>query len=86
MNWVNGAGVRPEVTRVSRCEPVNGTRSVRAVVQSCTFFGSCVHVQARTAEGGSVVAEVPREICGFSAGEAVHMWWQPRDEITGLQS
>ena len=85
VNWVAGTGVRPEATRVSRTEPVNGTRSARCVVQSCTFFGSCFHVHARTAAGETVIAEVPRSETSYEAGDRVHMWWQPSDELPELQ-
>lgn len=81
MNWVDGAGIRPEVTRVSR-EPSNhGARSFPAVVRGSTFLGNVVHVEAELANGAAVIAELPRGNNNFSAGESIHVWWQPADEL-----
>ena len=76
--------MRPDATRISRSEPVNGTHSVRAVVQSCTFLGGSFRIQARTADRQTAVAEVPRETSGFREGEGIYVWWWPHDEIQGL--
>ncbi len=81
LNWIDGVGVRPEATRISREAPGNGARWVRATVTACSFLGNCVHVEAHLASGGAAVAEVSRLNGGFSPGDAVHLWWQPSDEL-----
>ncbi|MCL6505617.1 MAG: ABC transporter ATP-binding protein [Bryobacteraceae bacterium] len=81
VNWIQGVGLRPEVTRVSRQPPAGGLRSVAATVLDSLFLGSCVHVRARLPSGEIVTAEVPRSDGDFRAGEAVHICWLPADEL-----
>jgi spermidine/putrescine transport system ATP-binding protein len=81
VNWIGGVGVRPEATRISRDVPNHGARSIEAQVDSLMFLGNCFHVEARLADGQSVIAEVPRHEGPYSAGERVHMWWNPSDEM-----
>jgi spermidine/putrescine transport system ATP-binding protein len=81
VNWINGIGVRPEATRISHEPPGDGARSVAATVVSSSFLGNCVHVQARLETGDAAVAEVSRLNGRFSAGDAVHLWWQASDEL-----
>ena len=82
LNWIDGVGVRPEATRLSRTAPGDGCRSAPAVVRGSTFLGNCLHVETVLATGESVVAEVSRFDDGFRAGDAVHVWWHRRDELT----
>ena len=77
MNWINGVGVRPESTRVSRV--MNG--GVRALVESSMFLGHCVQVRARTTDGVPLMAEVPRETERFAEGTTVDVSWSRADEI-----
>ena len=81
INWVSGIGVRPEATRIGRQVPPNNARSRPATVVQSTFLGNCLHVEARLAEGQVVVAEVSRLAETFAAGEKVHVWWEPGDEL-----
>ncbi len=81
VNWIDGAGVRPEATRISRAAPPQDTRGTPATVAGCVFLGNCFHVEARLASGGSVLAEVPRPDGGFDPGESVHVWWRTSDEM-----
>jgi ABC-type Fe3+/spermidine/putrescine transport system ATPase subunit len=81
VNWIDGVGVRPEATRISREMPGNGSRSMPATVDSSTFLGNCLHVEARLDDGRPVVAEVSRLNSQFAAGERVHLWWNPGDEL-----
>ena len=74
-------GVRPEATRISREKPDEDARSSAATVQGATFLGSSVHVEAKLASGESVVSEISRLDQAFSAGENVHVWWRPADEL-----
>jgi spermidine/putrescine transport system ATP-binding protein len=82
VNWIDGAGVRPEATRVSRDLPADGARSVPATVLGSSFLGNFVQVEARLATGEVAIAEVSRLGEAFQAGDAVHVWWRPADELT----
>lgn len=78
MNWISGIGVRPECTRVSR-EPAAGAR--RAVISRSVFLGPAVHVEAKLEGGESVIAQIAADAQGFDEGEAVHIGWNPEDEL-----
>lgn len=80
MNWIGGAGIRPEATRISREAPVNEGRCAQASVESSVFLGNCLHVQARLATGELATAEVHRVDEAYAPGDAVHVWWSPDDE------
>jgi ABC-type Fe3+/spermidine/putrescine transport system ATPase subunit len=82
VNWIDGVGVRPEATRVTKQSAEAGARTRPAKVMRTTFLGNCVHVEARMDAGPTVVAEVSRLGESFSEGEAVHVWWQADDELT----
>jgi ABC-type Fe3+/spermidine/putrescine transport system ATPase subunit len=84
VNWVNGVGVRPESTRISRTVPAAGARAVTGTVETATFLGNRLHIAARTPSGELLVAEIERGQSAYSAGEPVHLWWHPQDELTGL--
>jgi ABC-type Fe3+/spermidine/putrescine transport system ATPase subunit len=79
INWVNGAGIRPESIRVSRDCPGNGVRALQAVVEGSTFLGNCVHLATRLIDGAHCTAELP--VSDFQAGDTVHLWWNPADEL-----
>ena len=81
VNWIDGVGVRPEATRVTKQPAEPGTRSMPARVVQSTFLGNCVHIEARTHAGQTAVAEVSRLGEAFNEGESVHVWWQPDDEL-----
>ena len=81
VNWINGSGVRPEATRISKQSPTGFVSRTATVVQT-TFLGNCVHVEARCQTGETVVAEVSRLGEPFAPGDPVHVWWQPADELT----
>jgi spermidine/putrescine transport system ATP-binding protein len=81
LNWIDGVGVRPETTRVSKQPPEEGPRSRPATVVRSTFLGNCFHVEARLATGETAVAEVSRLGENFVHGDAVYIWWQPADEL-----
>jgi ABC-type Fe3+/spermidine/putrescine transport system ATPase subunit len=78
MNWINGIGVRPESTRISR-EPSNGSR--RACVSRSVFLGPATHVEAIVEGGEAVIAQVAADGHAFEEGETVHLWWEPKDEL-----
>jgi spermidine/putrescine transport system ATP-binding protein len=86
VNWIDGVGVRPETTRLSRTGPVNGYASHPATITRTVFLGDCFHVAARLATGVEAVAQVPRQEIsrdngGYRVGEAVHVWWVHADEM-----
>ena len=82
VNWINGVGVRPEATRIARQRPAAETRHRTASVVASTFLGNCVQVETRLDDGQAVLAEVSRLEENFAPGEAIHIWWQPGDELT----
>jgi spermidine/putrescine transport system ATP-binding protein len=82
VNWVKGAGVRPEAVRLSRKKPrLDEHRSLEGVVTGTTFLGHCVHVHATLENGMSCVVESTGRVTPFVAGETVYVWWHPRDEL-----
>jgi ABC-type Fe3+/spermidine/putrescine transport system ATPase subunit len=80
VNWLEGAGVRPEAVRVSRTAPED-SRSTAAVVESQTFLGNCIHLNVRLDNGSQCVAEMPQQECDFNPGERVYVWWHADDEF-----
>ena len=82
VNWIGGAGVRPESTRLSAAPEGNGARSLAAVVTGSVFLGDCTQVTARVENGQEAVARVPRGAAAFSPGDPVHVCWNPADEMT----
>jgi ABC-type Fe3+/spermidine/putrescine transport system ATPase subunit len=83
MNWIDGIGVRPEATRISRETPGNGAR--RGVVARSVFLGAAMHVEARLESGEAMIAQISAQIAadgrGFVEGESVHLWWSSNDEL-----
>jgi spermidine/putrescine transport system ATP-binding protein len=77
MNWIDGIGVRPECTRISRVAE-NGARP--AVISRSVFLGPAVHVEAMLEGGEAVTAQTAGEQV-FQPGEAVHIWWSSNDEL-----
>jgi ABC-type Fe3+/spermidine/putrescine transport system ATPase subunit len=81
VNWIDGIGVRPEATRVSRDPPAGGARSVPATITGLVFLGNCLHIQSALPSGQSVTSEVSLRDADFQAGESVHLWWTSADEL-----
>jgi spermidine/putrescine transport system ATP-binding protein len=82
MNWVNGVGVRPEATRLCRQAPLDGVPSHPARVRNTVFLGNCFHIEAQLDNGHEVTVQIPHDAERFVAGEHVHVWWHPRDELS----
>jgi spermidine/putrescine transport system ATP-binding protein len=86
MNWMDGIGVRPECTRISKhsapgleARPL-GRACVAGTVTRSVFLGAAVHVETRLESGETVSAQVaPTE--SFSEGEAIQLWWDANDEL-----
>jgi len=81
VNWIDGAGVRPESMRVSRTAPGEGSRERRAQVTRSVFLGNVIQVHARLESGEEVQAELPRGMDPFEEGEAVYIHWSEQDEM-----
>jgi spermidine/putrescine transport system ATP-binding protein len=81
VNWLEGAGVRPEAVRVSRTAPVAADRAARAVVEGQTFLGNCIHLNAKLDNGSACVAEMAQQECDFNPGERIYLSWQAADEF-----
>jgi spermidine/putrescine transport system ATP-binding protein len=80
VNWLQGAGVRPEAVRVSRTAPA-AERAATAVVQGQIFLGNCVHLEAKLDNGSACVAQMAQQDCDFNPGERVYLSWQAADEF-----
>ncbi len=81
VNWMDGAGVRPEALRVARAVPADGVAYRAATVVRSVFLGASVQVQLRLADGAAAVAEAPRSEAAFQAGDAVYVCWERADEM-----
>jgi hypothetical protein len=73
--------VRPEAVRVSRGLPAAVAHSTIGIIETATFLGNCVHLEARLPDGSHCIAELPQHDCGFAVGETVNIWWQAADEF-----
>jgi len=80
VNWIDGVGLRPEVTGIARQAPADVVSRAATVVHS-TFLGNCIQVMARLDSGEQAVAELARGNGAFQSGEAVHLYWKPADEM-----
>jgi spermidine/putrescine transport system ATP-binding protein len=81
VNWLNGACVRPEAVRVSRGLPAAVAHSTIGIIETATFLGNCVHLDARLPDGSHCIAELPQHDCDFTVGETVNIWWHAADEF-----
>jgi ABC-type Fe3+/spermidine/putrescine transport system ATPase subunit len=81
VNWIDGVGVRPETTRITRERPDAGVRPLAATVTNSVFLGNCIHVESLLPDGQTVLAEISRNDGTFRSGDKVHVWWNPADEI-----
>jgi ABC-type Fe3+/spermidine/putrescine transport system ATPase subunit len=81
VNWMNGVGVRPEATRISRHASDAAEHSVPATVAHSVFLGGVVQVHARLGGGETIVATVPRQEDSYQPGEPVFVSWHPSEEI-----
>jgi ABC-type Fe3+/spermidine/putrescine transport system ATPase subunit len=81
VNWIGDVGVRPEAMRIAREPSRNGHRSRPATIVHSTFLGNCVHVDTRLSDGEAAVVEISRLGETFNPGEAVHLLWEPADEL-----
>ena len=80
VNWIDGMGLRPESTRISR-STTEGCPSRRGRVTRSVFLGNLIQVWVRLESGEEVHAEVPRTGEGFSEGDSVFLYWSRDDEL-----
>jgi spermidine/putrescine transport system ATP-binding protein len=78
MNWVDGAGIRPECVRVSGDTVSNGRRPGR--IMHTTFLGPHRNLTIQL-ESGEVVTAQTAAAVAFNAGEIVQVSWDPADEL-----
>jgi ABC-type Fe3+/spermidine/putrescine transport system ATPase subunit len=81
VNWINGIGVRPEATRISRQPAAPEGRALPATVVHSVFLGSSVQVHLRLSSGETVTAFLPRQEDPVQPGEAVFVSWNPAEEL-----
>ena len=81
LNWIEGAGLRPEALRVSPRAPDGEVKTRPATVTGCVFLGNSIQVEARLATGEKVTAEVSRLDGSFQPGQTVQIWWRECDEL-----
>jgi ABC-type Fe3+/spermidine/putrescine transport system ATPase subunit len=80
VNWIDGIGIRPESTEISRVAP-EGSGARRATVTRSVFLGNLIQVHVKLESGEEAQAEVARAADGFREGETVYVHWSPRDEM-----
>jgi spermidine/putrescine transport system ATP-binding protein len=81
VNWIGGAGVRPESLRLTRELPPDGHPYRPATVLRSVFLGNCLQVHLTLADGVGAVAETPRSDETFQTGESVYVCWRSADEM-----
>jgi spermidine/putrescine transport system ATP-binding protein len=81
MNWMEGFGLRPEATQVSRVPPGADRKSAPARVLASLFLGNCIHVEAELDNGCRIVSEVSPFEGTFQPEERVFVSWRADDEI-----
>ena len=81
INWIDGVGVRPEVTRISRSRPAGDEHTREGKVLRSVFLGNCVQVHTQLLTGEQSIAEIPRGHETFVAGDTVHLYWSGADEM-----
>jgi ABC-type Fe3+/spermidine/putrescine transport system ATPase subunit len=81
VNWIDGIGIRPEATRITRAQPSGAACSRSATVVESVFLGNCVHLRARLTTGEEAQSHLPRDCASFQPGDLVHVCWDSRDEL-----
>ena len=77
MNWIDGAGIRPECLRVS-CDAASNGR--RGTITRTTFLGPHLHLTIQL-EGGEVLTAQTAASAVHPSGGAVRVSWDPADEL-----
>ncbi|MGH9658044.1 MAG: ABC transporter ATP-binding protein [Bryobacteraceae bacterium] len=79
INWIDGAGLRPESLRLSPERPDAPCRA--ATVSASVFLGQSVEVHARLSTGETTRVDTPRDGPRFAPGDSVWIWWNACDEL-----
>jgi ABC-type Fe3+/spermidine/putrescine transport system ATPase subunit len=79
VNWIGGAGIRPEALRVAVADA--GPRARPGAVSHSVFLGDCVQVFVRLDSGETVTAQLSAQAPRFAPGDAVHVSWDAADEM-----
>jgi ABC-type Fe3+/spermidine/putrescine transport system ATPase subunit len=82
VNWVGGAGIRPEAVRLLASGAITPDRHAPGVVTGSVFLGDCVQVLVRLHSGEDIVAQIPRHAALFQTGDDVQVTWSAADEMT----
>jgi ABC-type Fe3+/spermidine/putrescine transport system ATPase subunit len=80
VNWIDGVGIRPESTRISRTPP-EGVPVRKATVIRSVFLGNLIQVHIRLDSGQEVQAEVSRTADPCAGEDSVYLHWRPQDEM-----
>jgi len=80
VNWIDGVGIRPESTRISRSAPTHA-KAMPAQVTRSVFLGNLLQVCVRLESGEEAIVEIARADGAFAEGEQVFLHWQQRDEM-----
>ena len=81
VNWIGGAGIRPEAVRLLAPGEITPDRCAGGVVTGSVFLGDCVQVLVRLNSGEDTVAQVPRRAALFQPGDDVQFTWSAADEM-----
>jgi spermidine/putrescine transport system ATP-binding protein len=73
VNWINGIGIRPESTKITKG---GNSRVIRSI-----FLGNCIHVLVALPDGKQATAELPHRTEAFEEGQPVTLTWSPTDEL-----
>jgi spermidine/putrescine transport system ATP-binding protein len=82
VNWLHGAGVRPESVQLGRGVPPHPLQAKRCVVTGVWYLGNYSRVEVRLDSGEPFVAQIPADSELYSPGDAAYMWWQQSDELS----
>ena len=81
INWIDGVGIRPEATRISRSRPAGDGHTREGKVLQSVFLGHCIQVHTQLSTGERSIAEIPHGHETFAAGDTVHLYWSGADEM-----
>jgi spermidine/putrescine transport system ATP-binding protein len=83
VNWLHGAGVRPENVQLSRRPPSHlSLPAKRCVVTGVCYLGNYSRVEARLDSGEIFIAQIPADSELYNPDDAAYVWWQKSDELS----
>lgn len=81
VNWIDGAGVRPESIVLFRELPGSHFRHVKGIVVRSTCLGNYTNIELQLDDGSLCFAQQQGAGTGFAAGESVYAAWNAGDEL-----